>query len=53
MLLLLKISIKVGLTCWGACSKNKMKDLILITAYCPDDYRENLLRNLVAFLEDQ
>ena len=24
-----------------------MKDLILITAYCPDDYRENLLRNLV------
>ena len=30
-----------------------MKDLILITAYCPDDYRENLLRNLVAFLEDK
>ena len=24
-----------------------MKDLILITAYCPDDYRENKLRNLV------
>lgn len=23
-----------------------MKDLILITAYCPDDYRENILRNL-------
>jgi hypothetical protein len=30
-----------------------MKDLILITAYCPDDYRENLLRNLVTFLEDK
>ena len=24
-----------------------MKDLILITAYCPDEYRENILRNLV------
>ena len=24
-----------------------MKDLILITAYCPDDVRENILRNLV------
>jgi hypothetical protein len=24
-----------------------MKDLILITAYCPDDYRENVLRDLV------
>ena len=24
-----------------------MKDLILITAYCPDGYRENKLRNLV------
>jgi hypothetical protein len=24
-----------------------MKDLILITAYCPDEYRENTLRNLV------
>ena len=24
-----------------------MKDIILITAYCPDDYRENILRNLV------
>jgi hypothetical protein len=24
-----------------------MKDLIQISAYCPDDYRENLLRNLV------
>ena len=24
-----------------------MKDLILITTYCPDDYRENILRNLV------
>ena len=24
-----------------------MKDLILITAYCPDDYREGILRNLV------
>lgn len=23
-----------------------MKDLILITAYCPDDYRENILRDL-------
>jgi hypothetical protein len=28
-----------------------MKDLILITAYCPDDYRENILRNLVLSLE--
>lgn len=24
-----------------------MKDLILITAYCPDEHRENILRNLV------
>lgn len=24
-----------------------MKDLILITAYCPDDYKEGILRNLV------
>jgi hypothetical protein len=24
-----------------------MKDLILISAYCPDDYRENVLRDLV------
>jgi hypothetical protein len=29
-----------------------MKDLIMITAYCPDDYRENILRNLVTFLND-
>lgn len=28
-----------------------MKDLILITAYCPDDYRENTLRSLVNSLE--
>ena len=28
-----------------------MKDLILITAYCPDDNRENILRNLVTSLE--
>ena len=28
-----------------------MKDLILITAYCPDDYREGLLRNLVTSLK--
>ena len=28
-----------------------MKDLILITAYCPDDNRENILRNLVSSLE--
>lgn len=30
-----------------------MKDLILITAYCPDDYRENLLRNLITSLENK
>jgi hypothetical protein len=24
-----------------------MKDIIQISAYCPDDYRENLLRNLI------
>jgi hypothetical protein len=24
-----------------------MKDLILVTAYCPDDYRENILRDLI------
>jgi hypothetical protein len=29
-----------------------MKDLILITAYCPDDERENILRNLVTFFLD-
>jgi hypothetical protein len=28
-----------------------MKDLILITAYCPDDERENILRNLVTSIE--
>jgi hypothetical protein len=28
-----------------------MKDLILVTAYCPDDRRENILRNLVTSLE--
>jgi hypothetical protein len=28
-----------------------MKDLILITSYCPDDHRENILRNLVYSLE--
>jgi len=28
-----------------------MKDLIMITAYCPDDNRENILRNLVTSLE--
>lgn len=28
-----------------------MKDLILITAYCPDDNRENILRNLVTSFE--
>ena len=28
-----------------------MKDLILITAYCPDDNRESILRNLVLSLE--
>ena len=28
-----------------------MKDLIMITAYCPDDTRENILRNLVTSLE--
>lgn len=28
-----------------------MKDLILITAYCPDDYRENILRDLVSSLQ--
>jgi hypothetical protein len=28
-----------------------MKDLILITAYCPDDNRENILRNLVSSLD--
>jgi hypothetical protein len=28
-----------------------MKDLILITAYCPDDDREGILRNLVLSLE--
>ena len=30
-----------------------MKDLILITAYCPDDYREGVLRNLVNSLENE
>ena len=29
-----------------------MKDLILITAYCPDDYRENTLRSLVNSLQN-
>ena len=29
-----------------------MKDLILITTYCPDDYRENILRNLVNSLSN-
>lgn len=29
-----------------------MKDLILITAYCPDDKREDILRNLVTSLQD-
>ena len=28
-----------------------MKDLIMITAYCPDDTRETILRNLVTSLE--
>ena len=28
-----------------------MKDLILITTYCPDDYRENILRDLVDSLQ--
>lgn len=28
-----------------------MKDLILITTYCPDDYRENILRDLVSSLQ--
>lgn len=27
-----------------------MRDLIIITAYCPDDYREGILRNLVGSL---
>ena len=30
---------------------NNMKDLILITAYCPDNERENILRKLVTSLE--
>lgn len=30
-----------------------MKDLILITAYCPDDYREDVLRNLVNSLDNE
>ena len=30
-----------------------MKDLILITAYCPDDYREDILRNLIQSLENE
>lgn len=29
-----------------------MKDLILITAYCPDDYHENVLRDLVNSLHN-
>ena len=29
-----------------------MKDLIMITSYCPDDKREDILRNLVTSLEN-
>ena len=29
----------------------EIKDLILITTYCPDDYRENILRDLVDSLQ--
>jgi hypothetical protein len=29
-----------------------MKDLIMVTAYCPNDEREYILRNLVTSLEN-